>query len=107
MTRDEYLRSLDVVTTTWIEVPEGRLFRFTLRDGRLLDRTLSFEAIRRAMSDGGVARMLDDWLKRELEKAYRRCVDHDDCATYRELGQACWQRTYGQAVPSPGTAEEP
>lgn len=92
MIYDVDLQRLDVVRTSWVYAPDGLAYRFELRDGRRLDRTVSYDVLDRGGSDA-----VWSWIRRELERAYRRCVEHDDCAELRALGEACWASTQNKS----------
>lgn len=96
----ESWRKLDVVHVTYHDCFDGRVVRCELRDGRRLDRTISALVLSEA-GNADIAHMIETWVGNDLERAFRRCQDHEDCAAHRELGRACWQRTYGHTVPSP------
>ena len=78
--------------------------RFVLADGRTVERTITSAALRSGKLQGDTIR---NWLLDELWKVYRRCVDHEDCARLRALGEACWESTCGHlGLPSPGSLNE-
>lgn len=104
----ESWRAFDVVHVSWFESFDGRTVRCELRDGRRLDHTVAAYLLAEAGTNVDVAYMIETMVGGALARAYRRCEDHEDCRAHRELGQACWQRTYGQTVPSPSnTTEKP
>lgn len=90
----DMLAPLDVihVEATFATSHDATEFTLELRDKRRMKITLDGRLLR---AEPELRHAFLHETHGLLTQAFRRCMDHEDCRQLKELGEACWQETYG------------